>query len=46
MCMMNCDTYEGKVFLYRDKICATENLVRFRHRVDNSKDCFNFQIKQ
>ena len=46
MCMMNCDTYEGKVFLYRDKIRAAENLVRYHHRVDNSKDCFNFQIKQ
>ena len=46
MCMMNCDTYEGKVFLYRDKIRAAENIVRFHHRVDNSKDCFNSQIKQ
>lgn len=46
MCMMNCDSYEGKVFLYSDEIRAAENLVRFHHRVDNSRDCFNFQIEQ
>ena len=37
MCMMNCDTYEGKVFLYRDKIRAAENLVRFHHRVTTAR---------
>ena len=46
MCMMNCDSYEGEVFLYKDEIRTDEKLVRFHHRVDNSKDCFEFQIKQ
>lgn len=46
MCMINYDAYPGKVFLYKDTIRATEKLVRFHHRVDNSKDCFNFQINQ
>jgi len=46
MCMINYDAYPGKVFLYRDKIRAGENLVRFHHRVDNEKDCFHFQVKQ
>ncbi len=46
MCMMNCDTYEEKVFLYKDDIRASEKFVRFHHRVDNSKDFFNFQINQ
>ncbi len=46
MCMMNRDTYQGKVFLYRDKIRATEKFVRFHHRVDNDRGSFNFQVKQ
>jgi len=46
MCMINYDAYPGKVFLYKDEIRADAKLVRFHHRVDNSKDCFNFQVKQ
>jgi len=45
MCM-NFDAYPGKIYLYKDEMRADETLVRFHHRVDNSKDCFNFQIKQ
>jgi len=44
--MINYDAYPGKVFLYKDEVRATEKLVRFHHRVDNSKDSFNFQAKQ
>ena len=46
MCMINYDAYPGKVFLYKDEIRADENFVRFHHRVNNEKDCFNFQVKQ
>jgi len=46
MCMINYDAYPGKVFLYKDEIRAAEKSVRFHHRVDNEKDCFNFQVKQ
>jgi len=46
MCMINYDAYPGKVFLYRDRIDPAEALVRFYHRVDNEKDCFNFQVRQ
>ncbi len=46
MCMINYDAYPGKVFLYKDEIRADEKLVRFHHRVDNSKDSFDFQVKQ
>jgi len=46
MCMINYDAYPGKVFLYKDRIDPAKKLVRFHHRVDNSKDCFNFQVKQ
>ena len=46
MCMINYDAYPGKVFLYKDEIRPAGKLVRFHHRVDNSKDCFNFQVKQ
>ncbi len=46
MCMINYDAYPGKVFLYKDEIRADEELVRFHHRVDNSKDSFDFQVKQ
>ena len=46
MCMINYDAYPGKVFLYKDQIGPAEELVRFYHRLDNSKDCFNFQVKQ
>jgi hypothetical protein len=46
MCMMNYNTYDGKVFLYKDEIRADDKLVRFHHRVDNSKGIFNFQVKQ
>jgi len=46
MCMINYDAYPGKVFLYKDKIRPDNNLVRFHHRVDNEKDCFNFQVIQ
>jgi len=46
MCMMNCDSYEGKVFLYKDEIRAADKLVRFHHRVNNARDAFNFQVKQ
>ena len=46
MCMINYDAYPGKVFLYKDRIDPAKKLVRFYHRVDNSKDCFNFQVKQ
>ena len=44
--MINYDAYPGKVFLYKDRIDPAKKLVRFYHRVDNSKDCFNFQVKQ
>ena len=46
MCMINYDAYPGKVFLYKDRIDPGRKLVRFYHRVDNAKDCFNFQVKQ
>jgi len=46
MCMINYDAYPGKVFLYKDTIRPAEKLVRFHHRVDNSKDCFKFQVTQ
>jgi hypothetical protein len=46
MCMMNCDTYQGKVFLYKDEIRGEEKFVRFHHQVDNTKGSFNFQVKQ
>jgi len=46
MCMINYDAYPGKVYLYKDQIDPAEKLVRFYHRVDNSKDCFDFQVKQ
>ena len=46
MCMMNCDAYPGKVFLYKDEIRPDSKLVRFHHRLDNSRDCFEFQVKQ
>ena len=46
MCMINYDAYPGQVFLYKDEIRADAKLVRFHHRVDNSKDCFNFQVRQ
>jgi len=46
MCMINYDAYPGKVFLYKDEIRPAGKFVRFHHRVDNSKDCFNFQVKQ
>jgi len=46
MCMINYDAYPGKVFLYKDEIRVHENIARFHHRVDNAKDCFNFQVTQ
>ena len=46
MCMVNYDAYPGKVFLYQDEIRPEKDFVRFHHRVDNDKDCFNFQVKQ
>jgi hypothetical protein len=46
MCMINYDAYPGKVWLYEDEIRAQKDYVRFVHRVDNSKDCFDFQVKQ
>ncbi len=46
MCMINYDAYPGNVFLYKDEIRPDAELVRFHHRVDNEKDCFNFQVKQ
>jgi len=46
MCMINYDAYPGKVFLYKDELRPQKDLIRFHHRVDNSKDCFNFQVKQ
>jgi len=46
MCMINYDAYPGKVFLYKDEIRADKKLLRFHHRVDNSKDSFVFQVKQ
>ena len=46
MCMINYDAYPGKVFLYKDEIRWAERLVRFHHRVDNEKDCFDFQVRQ
>ena len=46
MCMINYDAYPGKVFLHKDEIRADKKLVRFHHRVDNSKDSFDFQVKQ
>lgn len=46
MCMINYDAYPGKVYLYKDEIRSDEKLVRFHHRVDNSKDSFEFQVKQ
>jgi hypothetical protein len=45
MCM-NFDSYPGKILLHRDEIRASEELVRFHHRVDNTKDCFSFQVEQ
>jgi hypothetical protein len=45
MCM-NFDGYPGDIFLYKDEIRADDKSVRFHHRVDNSKDCFSFQVKQ
>ena len=44
--MINYDAYPGKVFLHRDVIRPDKDVVRFHHRVDNSKDCFEFQVKQ
>ena len=46
MCMMNRDSYQGKVYLFKDEIRADKKLVRFHHRVDNDKGSFNFQVKQ
>ena len=46
MCMINYDAYPGKVYLYKDEIRAGDDMVRFHHRVENSKDCFDFQVKQ
>ena len=46
MCMMNRDTYQGKVFLYKDEIRAGKDYVRFHHRVNNEKGSFSFKIKQ
>jgi hypothetical protein len=46
MCMINYDAYPGKVFLRKDTIRASENLVRFHHRVDNTRDVFDFQVRQ
>jgi hypothetical protein len=46
MCMGNYTAYQGQVFVYKDEIQATEKDVRFFHRVDNSLDCFDFQVKQ
>jgi hypothetical protein len=46
MCMVNYDAYPGEVFLYKDEIRADEKVVRFHHRVDNTKDSFDFQVKQ
>ncbi len=46
MCMINYDAYPGKVYLYKDEIRGDAKLVRFHHRVDNSKDSFKFQVKQ
>ncbi|GAG43129.1 unnamed protein product, partial [marine sediment metagenome] len=40
------DAYPGKVWLYKDELRPQKDLIRFHHRVDNSKDCFNFQVKQ
>lgn len=45
MCM-NFDAYPGEVYLYKDVIRADEKLARFYHRVDNSRDCFDFQVRQ
>ena len=45
MCM-NFDAYPGKVYLHKDEIRAGDKLVRFHHRVENSKDCFAFQVEQ
>jgi hypothetical protein len=46
MCMINFDQYPGQVFLRKDVIRADEKRVRFHHRVDNSEDSFDFQVKQ
>ena len=46
MCMINYDAYPGKVWLRKDEIRAKKDHIRFRHRVDNSRDCFNFQVRQ
>ena len=46
MCMINYDAYPGRVWLYKDEIRAEKDQVRFAHRVDNARDCFNFQVKQ
>jgi len=45
MCM-NFDAYPGDVYLCKDEVRADDELVCFHHRVENSKDCFNFQVKQ
>ena len=46
MCMLNYANYPGKVYLYKDQVRAGQKYVRFHHRVDNTKDCFEFQVKQ
>ena len=46
MCMLNYDAYPGKVSRYRDEIRSDLNHVRFHHRVDNTSDCFDFQVGQ
>jgi len=46
MCMINYDAYPGKVFLYKDEIRPDKEVVRFHHRVDNTRDSFDFQVKQ
>ena len=46
MCMMNRDSYQGKVFLYKDEVRSAEKFVRFHHRVNNAKGSFDFQVKQ
>lgn len=44
--MINYDEYPGEVFLYKDTIQPQDGYISFYHKVDNSKDIFDFEVKQ
>jgi hypothetical protein len=46
MCMLNYDACPETVTLYKDKITHNDKHILFKHIVDNTKDCFDYQIKQ